>query len=149
MIIEKDVYSKIHSLIPIPCVDLVIIRDNRILLVRRKLEPAKGQYWFPGGRIMRNESFVNATKRLAKAEVGLDIDIKKIAHIGIGNLLFPTDPFGHGQGTHSVTFVFKCVVGNDNPILDQNHDEFIWWDGSSGDHHAYVKNYAAKAKLTM
>lgn len=142
--IDKAIYSEIHRLMPIPCVDLVIIKNDKILLVKRKEEPAKGQYWFPGGRILRNESFKEASVRLALKEVGLHID--KIENIGIGNLEFKEDPFGHNNGTHAVTFVHKCISLNDNPKLDGNHDDFLWWNGKSGNYHSYIMHFADIAR---
>ncbi len=137
--IDKTIYSEIHKLMPIPCVDLVIYKNDKILLVKRKEEPAKGQYWFPGGRILRNESFKEAATRLALKEVGLKID--KIEGIGTGNLEFKEDPFGHGNGTHAVTFIYKCVT-TDDPSLDGNHEDFLWWNGKSGNYHSYIMHFA-------
>lgn len=144
--IEKELYSKIHELMPIATVDLIIIKDGKILLIKRKLDPAKGQFWFPGGRIERNESFQNAAKRLALKEVGLTIE--KFEQIGVGNLTFETDPFGHGKGTHSVTFVMRAnLAGNDLPKLDENHSEFTWWSGLHGNYHPFILNFGSKARL--
>ena len=143
--IDKELYVQIHTLMPIPCVDLVITRANKILLVRRKEEPAKGQLWFPGGRIMRGESFTAAAKRLAKAEAGLDVIT--LCHVGVGNLTFDEDPFGHGQGTHAVTFVIKCTaMGTTDPILDDNHSTFCWVANPGNDVDPYVRQFAYLAK---
>ena len=144
-LIKQPLYSKIHQLLPIACIDLVIFHKSKILLIKRDVEPAKNQYWFPGGRIMRGESFVEAANRIAKSEVGLTIS--KLTNIGIGNLLFKEDPFGHGLGTHTVSFIYKCQTSNNAPSLDNNHIDYIWWNGKSGKYHPYVKAFAIKAKL--
>jgi colanic acid biosynthesis protein WcaH len=122
------------------------MRGSRILLIKRDLPPAKGEYFFPGGRIMRGESFVGAARRIAKAEVGLDVI--NLQQIGTGNLFFKEDPFDHGKGTHTVSFVYKCVIPeNQTPKLDSNHKDFIWWDGTSGNYHLYIMNFGAKARF--
>jgi colanic acid biosynthesis protein WcaH len=128
---------------PIPCIDLVILKNDKILLIKRKQNPAKDQYWFPGGRILRNESFKEAAIRLAKSEVGLTIE--KLEDIGTGNLEFPDDPFGHGFGTHAVTFVYRCITNNE-PTLDDNHSVFVWWNGKSDNHHSYITHFADIAR---
>lgn len=143
MFIERELYSKIHEVMPIPCIDLVVMRENKILLVHRKEDPAKGQYWFPGGRIFRGESFQDAAKRLIKSEVGLDIN--KFETIGTGNLIFEEEPFGHGKGTHTVTFIMKCQAPHQEPVLDRNHSGYIWWGGTTG-HHPYVLHFADEAR---
>lgn len=144
--IDQPLYTKIHELMPIACLDLVIMRNGKILLVKRDRDPAKDQYWLPGGRILRGESFVEAAKRIAKGEVGLSIS--KLTNIGIGNLVFKEDPFGHGCGTHTVSFIYKCVAGKETPSLDNNHIDYKWWDGKSGKYHSYVKTFASKARNT-
>lgn len=51
MFIPENDYKKILSTMPILCVDLIIFFDGKCLLLKKKNEPAKGQYWFPGGRV--------------------------------------------------------------------------------------------------
>jgi colanic acid biosynthesis protein WcaH len=52
-VIPVDEYQKIVEQIPIVCVDAVIMnRKGQYLLVRRKNEPLKGEFWLPGGRII-------------------------------------------------------------------------------------------------
>ncbi|MEM3000574.1 MAG: NUDIX domain-containing protein [Nitrososphaerales archaeon] len=146
MFIDHELYKRIHELMPVPCVDLVIMKGNNILLLQRKHEPAKEQFWFPGGRIYRGESFAAAAKRIAKTEVSLDID--RFEQIGCGNLVFNTDPFGHGKGTHAITIVMKCHTNNNQePRIDDNHSRFIWWGGTQG-HHPYICHFASEARKT-
>jgi ADP-ribose pyrophosphatase YjhB (NUDIX family) len=40
--------------------------DNALLLLRTKNEPAKGEWWFPGGRIKKGESLEQASHREVK-----------------------------------------------------------------------------------
>lgn len=145
--IDQPLYTKIHELMPIACIDLVIMRNGKILLIKRDREPARNQFWLPGGRILRGESFVEAAKRIAKSEVGLSVS--KLTNIGIGNLVFQEEPFGHGRGTHTVSFIYKCQAGKGTPSLDNNHIDFQWWDGMTGKHHPYVKDFGRKAKSTI
>lgn len=124
--IDKELYSKIHALLPISCLDLVIINQGKILLIYRNRLPAKDQYWFPGGRILKNESFEAAAKRLALGETGIHVNLVKT--LGADNLIFPEDPFGHGHGTHTVTCVAYCEPVTTDVKVDNNHDSHIWWD---------------------
>ena len=73
MIISEDLYSQIRRVMPISCVDLVV-SDERgcVLLVKRKNEPAKGQWWFPGGRVHYKETRVAAAARKLQEECGLE-----------------------------------------------------------------------------
>ena len=135
--IDQELYSQMHQLLPIACLDLVIIQSGKVLLVKRNKEPAKGQFWLPGGRIFRNETFDDAAKRIALGETGLQIN--NIKTLGADNIIFDTDPFGHGKGTHTITCVVKCIPATPDVHVDQNHDDFFWWDPRM--HHEELSDY--------
>ena len=128
-LLPVHLYRKIHSQMPIPGIDLILIDDGRILLVKRKREPVNGGWWVPGGRIWKGETFQEAAERIATIEVGLAIrGFGEI--IGVHNLLFDADPFGHGNGTHTVSLVMAYRVWPGSVrVLDDNHSESMWWDG--------------------
>jgi len=72
MYIEEELYDKIKSVMPIPCVDLVVINNQEeVLMLKRENEPAKGLWWFPGGRVHHNETRADAALRKLKEECGL------------------------------------------------------------------------------
>lgn len=125
--IETSEYSRIHQLMPIPCVDLAILVERKVLLVRRVDEPDAGRLWIPGGRIFKGESFRDAAIRIATEEVGLLVDVGQTIYQT--NIVFKSDPFGHGCGTHTVSFVFLCRKISGNVRLNSRHTEFLWWDG--------------------
>ena len=54
-LIPADIYSLILDNIPLICVDLVIVKDNKVFLIKRKNKPCEGVYWIQGGRMMKNE----------------------------------------------------------------------------------------------
>ena len=56
---------------PIPASASVIINNNKILLVKRKFDPKKGQWCLPGGFIELNETPEDACLRELKEETGL------------------------------------------------------------------------------
>jgi ADP-ribose pyrophosphatase YjhB (NUDIX family) len=60
-----------------------IIRDEeeRIVLVRRAIEPGYGKWVFPGGYVDRGEQVHVAAVREAREEAGLDIRIDRLVNI--------------------------------------------------------------------
>jgi colanic acid biosynthesis protein WcaH len=81
MYIPHSVYNEILKNTCVVCVDILIIYNDRILLLKRDNEPAKGQLWFPGGRILKMESIKEAAIRKSKEEVNLDCNFIKIVSI--------------------------------------------------------------------
>ena len=56
-------------------------RDNRIVLVRRAIEPGYGLWVFPGGYVDRGEEVTAAARREAREEAGLDVRLDGLVNI--------------------------------------------------------------------
>ncbi len=90
---------------PIPTVDIIIEKDDRILLITRKNEPFKGRLALPGGFINEGELIEDTAIREAKEETSLDIELKEI----LGVYSIPDrDPRGHLMST---VFIAKPIAG--------------------------------------
>ena len=76
--IPKDKYRYILENIPICCVELICIKDNKVLLVKRKNKPAKDEWWFPGGRILKREAITDAAIRKAEEEIGVSVKVNMV-----------------------------------------------------------------------
>lgn len=58
----------------VPCVGAVVHDDaGRLLLVRRRNEPARGRWSLPGGRVEPGEDDATAVRREVLEETGLDV----------------------------------------------------------------------------
>jgi len=62
---------------PAPCVSIIPVKDNKILLSIRGIEPKKGSYDFIGGFVDVGETIEEAVKRETLEETGLHIKLKK------------------------------------------------------------------------
>lgn len=60
---------------PTPAVAVILIRDEKILLVKRKYEPRKDEWSLPAGFMEYNETADETAVREAKEETNLDIAI--------------------------------------------------------------------------
>ena len=54
---------------------VLVTMDDRLVLVRRAIEPALGRWSFPSGYVDRGESVEAAAVREVKEETGLDIEL--------------------------------------------------------------------------
>jgi len=55
--------------------------DGRIWLLKRGFAPAKGLWTFPGGFVDLGESVEEATRREAREEIGIDIELKGLVGV--------------------------------------------------------------------
>ncbi|OYT59518.1 ADP-ribose pyrophosphatase [Thermoplasmatales archaeon ex4484_30] len=116
-------------------VDGVIIKDKKILLIRRKNEPFKGKWALPGGFVDYGERVEDAVIREIKEETGLDTKIARL----LGVYSDPErDPRGH---TVSIAYLLSPKEGvpeggddalearffdiNELPSLAFDHDKII------------------------
>lgn len=107
MFIEEAVYAEIVKSMPIPCVDLVVMdKAGRILLLKRKNEPASNQWWFPGGRVLFGELRSDAARRKIKEECGL---FMKENPIELGTIDCLLNLKGN-KISHGITTFFKVLA---------------------------------------
>ena len=102
---QKDfdyIYKKFIRL----CVDLIIKKDDGILLTKRMIPPAEGKWHFPGGTVYIGETIERAVKRVAKAELNVDVEIIK----DIGFMEFVTKEEVYGKPA-SIVFLVKIISG--------------------------------------
>ncbi|MFA6450104.1 MAG: NUDIX hydrolase [bacterium] len=126
---------------PALTVDAAIIIDGKFALIKRKNEPFKGMWALPGGFVDLGESVEDATRREAKEETGLDIEL--IALLGVYSDP-KRDPRGH---TVSVVYLAKPVGGElkaaddaaDAKLFAPEDDPLLAFD------HAIILNDALEA----
>ena len=86
-------------------VDGIVLRDGKILLIKRKNQPFEGKWALPGGFVEYGEKTENATVREVFEETGL---MTKINHL-VGVYSDPNrDPRGH---TVSIVYVLDICNG--------------------------------------
>lgn len=101
---EED-YRFIYSRVPRACVDLFIVVEGGFLLAKRDIEPRKGMWHMPGGRLLMRESVADAIRRIAAEEIGVEVSEGKL----IGYMQFLDEGL-----THSISLVFYVDALTDN-----------------------------------
>lgn len=124
MHIPESEYNLILKKMPILCVDLLIIYDNKCLLLKRDNEPAKGQYWFPGGRINKLETIKDAALRKAKEETNLDCEFIKIVSVEETVFLKNENMF---TDVHTVNICCEIIpISITSFKFDKYHNDYQW-----------------------
>jgi len=79
----RRIFNQMLKYMVIPTFDLVIEYGNQgVIVVRRKIAPYKNIWALPGLRMYKGEEIDDTLRRIAKQEVGLDIDVKKKIILG-------------------------------------------------------------------
>lgn len=126
--IPDDLYRQIINVMPIPCVDLIVEDSKgRILMLKRKNEPSKGQWWLPGGRIHFGESRIDAARRKLEEECGLKE--KSLLEMGTFDLIYPPKKV-RAYVTHGISTVFIVEVVPGIVRADKRHSAGIKWGNS-------------------
>jgi 8-oxo-dGTP diphosphatase len=104
---------------PTPTADIILQRDSKILMVRRKKDPFKGQLALPGGFINEGETAEEAARREAIEETTLEVEPIEI----LGVYSDPKrDPRKHIM---SIVFVGIIVGGSDKAGDDAESIEWV------------------------
>lgn len=104
---------------PTPTADIILQRDSKILMVRRKKDPFKGQLALPGGFINEGETAEEAARREAIEETTLEVEPIEI----LGVYSDPKrDPRKHIMST---VFVGIIVGGSDKAGDDAESIEWV------------------------
>jgi len=136
--IEPSLYKKILAAVPVPCVDAVIVNRNRFLLGKRINKPAKGQWWFIGGRIFKEELLQQAVARHIKEETGIaKIRIKRF--LTTKETIFKNS--AQGPRSHTVNSVFLVEVPYKNYLPPKNSEnlQLKWFSKINKRWPAYVR----------
>jgi ADP-ribose pyrophosphatase YjhB (NUDIX family) len=121
--LSDEDYDFIYSRVPRICVDLLVKNDKgQVLLTQRTIEPYINHWHFPGGRIKFRESIEDAAKRIAKGELGLNVD--SIGTI-VGTCQFPEE-YQKGQPRHSISIVHEITLLSGIELNAQ--DKYQWFE---------------------
>ena len=112
--IPTEQYNQIAELIPIASVEAVIQIDGAFLFLKRNNQPAKGEWWFPGGRIKKGETLQEALHREVKEETGLTVTQYKL--INVYSRVFPQ--------RHDITIAYHCRTEKQKITLNNEHTEY-------------------------
>ncbi|MBA3049935.1 NUDIX hydrolase [Brevundimonas sp.] len=93
---------------PVPCVGVVCLRGDAVLLIRRGTPPRQGEWSLPGGRIEPGERAVDAALRELREETGVEARITGLVDVVDG--LFPE------AGRHYVLIDYAAEWVSGEPV---------------------------------
>ncbi len=132
--LPEDLYGRLVRDCVVFCVDIVLVRTTmegkkECLLVKRSSEPVKGVWWWPGGRMLKGETFFDAAKRKASQETGLG-NVECVQVLGIWNTFFPTSNWDTEtqKGTQTVNAIVLVELQGvgEEIALDETSEDSRW-----------------------
>ncbi len=144
--ISQTLYNQILENMPIACVDIAIVAQGTVLLVKRGDAPARGEWWVPGGRVVKGEKMRDTASRKAQEEVGIACLVGPIVHTD--ETIFPDGPFDIPVRSINSCFFMYPTDKDFRPKLDTHHQDFKWVDHIPDGLHPYVEQCLRGAGLT-
>ena len=139
--IPSSEWRAIVANVPIVSVDLVVEHDGGVLLGKRKNEPVKGEWFVPGGTVLKNEARTGAVHRVAEEELGEPVVIDE--YLGTYDHFYDTSEIEGVDSKHYVATAYRCHLKHDDPDFagDDQHSGLDVFQPPYNDLHPYVKRY--------
>lgn len=130
MFLDKTTFTTVINSTPLVSIDLIIINENNEALLGKRLNrPAKGFWFVPGGRILKNEALADAFKRLTLEELGTEYLIENASLLGPYDHFYTDCVFNEDISTHYVAIAYFLRVNSSDlgtlPIAEQ-HSTYKW-----------------------
>ncbi len=109
--------------------DLIVYDPNgKILVGFRKNRPAQNTWFVPGGKILKDERFKDAIRRISLAELGVEISLDQAHFRGVYEHLYPDNFAGSPKiSTHYIVLAYEIHLLEPLTILPPDqHTDFQW-----------------------
>lgn len=129
--LSLEEFADVVKKTPLVSIDLIVKNSlGQILLGLRKNEPARGFWFVPGGRILKDEPIARAFERIAHDELGIHLAYENAEFVGVFEHLYPNN-FTEKQdfSTHYVVLAHKINVDETSLKLPEaQHSQQKWLD---------------------
>jgi len=141
--LNDAIFKKVIESAPLVSIDILLGKDDKVLLGKRINRPARGYFFSIGGRINKNESIDSAVNRIAKNELNIELKSKP-EFIGVFEHFY-NDSIYESVSTHYVNLAYKYEIEQVSDLPTEQHSEYRWFSIcdllESEQVHQYVKNY--------
>ena len=109
----------VHFLGPKLVAGCLVVERNRVLLLRRGIEPEIGKWTFPGGFVDFGETPPEAAIRETMEEVGMTVRIER--HLGL---------YADPKNPHAAVAVYLAAPGAEPPAISEEATEVRYFDAA-------------------
>jgi colanic acid biosynthesis protein WcaH len=145
--VPEDLFAEFTARMPQVCVEVVLDTEEGILLAKRTNEPAKGEWFWPGGRLYKGEKLESAARRVAREELGIEVAIEE--RLGVYGHFWETSAVAREASRHTVNVVFRVTPAESGfeIELDGQHEDYRFFSKPDPDFHDYVRRYVCDHRL--
>ena len=141
--LDNQTFKIVLNSTPLISIDLLVKKDNKILLGKRINKPAQGYLFSIGGRVYKNQTIDSAMIRIAKNELNVEL---KLTPRFIGAFEhFYDDSIYEDVSTHYVNLAYEFEIEKTLNLPTEHHSEYQWLAIDellkSKQVHKYVKDY--------
>lgn len=147
MFLESTIFSVVIESTPLVSIDLVVKNHSREYLLGRRLNrPARGYWFVPGGRVLKNERISEAFSRVTAMELGKEFDLENADFLGTYEHFYSDSAVNDSISTHYVVLAYEIELETMELELPcQQHSSYRWVCKEEllrdKDVHSYTKNY--------
>lgn len=137
--IPPEEYRTIAQNVPIVSVDLLVHHNGGLVLGKRQNEPAKGEWFVPGGTVLKRETLVDAVHRVAQEELGPDVVVDE--RLGIYEHFYDAAATEGVDSKQYLATAFIVTPRTNTLEPDEQHDPLRVFDAPFPKSHNYVERY--------
>lgn len=145
--VPPDDWETVVRNVPLVSVDLVVQHGDAVILGERANNPAKGEWFVPGGTVRKHERLIDAVHRTAREEVGIEVTIDR--QLGVYEHFYDIAELETVGGKHYVPIGFLVTPETTEVTPDDQHTSFRWFTPPFDDIelHPYIRTYLEDAGL--
>ena len=149
--LDGETFRTVVASAPLVSVDLIVRDGGKVLLGKRRYDPARGFWFTTGGRVYKNEMIGNAIERIAKTELGIEL-ASVPRFVGVFEHFYDDGIFDH-VSTHYLNLGYEVYASVLQALPKEQHSEYCWFGVEelmqSSSVHDYVKDYFTTQKGTV
>ncbi|WP_251328451.1 GDP-mannose mannosyl hydrolase [Haloplanus pelagicus] len=143
--IPEDAWRTVVRNVPIVSVDLIVRHDGGVVLGKRENRPGRGEWFVPGGRVLKDEAIDDAIDRVAREELGVAVDVEE--RLGVYEHFWERSEFDDVPTKHYLVVGVVVRPRSDAFVADDQHAELRIFEAPFPDLHPYVEAYLRDAGL--
>jgi len=139
--IPEETFGACIDALPQVCVEVLLERDGEVLVARRTNEPARGAWFWPGGRLYKGEELDAAARRIGREELGVDVDL--VDRVGVYSHFWDISSVAGADSRHTVNVAYHVRQRDPDAMLDldDQHDAHRFVTAEDPDLHDYLYQY--------